>query len=211
MTTVYIALEQSILVQSKKIHIEDIATVFCTDATLSHQIKKAEVLVFSNTKQDQAVVTIMYLISIIHSLCKDANVNSIGQPETIVYYKNLSDRDKRSGKCKVLFMMLLAFFGTAYSIMSYNEDVSAASLLKNLFTLFTGLPAEGNATNLLFGTIAYAAGLCIGMIIFFNHGINNKTTDDPTPLQVQMRLYEEDVNKTIIVNSTRNGSSIDLP
>lgn len=210
MTTVYIALEQSILVQSKKVHIEDIATVFCTDAELSHQIKRAEVFVFSNTKQDQAVITIMYLIAIIHTLCKDANVNSIGQSETIVYYKNLSDSDKRCGRLKVLFMMLLAFFGTAYSIMSYNEDVSAAKLLANLYTLFTGQPAEGNSTSLLFGTIAYAVGLCIGMIIFFNHGINNKTTDDPTPLQVQMRLYEEDVNKTIIVNSTRSGSSIDL-
>ena len=48
------------------------------------------------------------------------------------------------------------------------------------------------------------------MIVFFNHGINHKKTDDPTPLQVQMRLYEEDVNKTIIMNSSRNGNTIDV-
>lgn len=210
MTTVYIALEQSVLVQSKKVHIEDIATVFCTDADLSHKIKKSDVLTFTNTEQNQAVVTSMYLISIIHSLCKEAIVNCIGQSETIVYYKNLSDRSKRSGKIKAFFLMLIAFFGTAYSIMSYNEDVDAANLLSNLFTLFTNKSAEGNPTGLLFGTIAYSAGLCIGMIIFFNHGVNAKTTDDPTPLQVQMRLYEEDVNKTIIVDHTRNGSTIDI-
>ena len=210
MTNIYIALEQSVLVQSRKVHIEDIATIFCPDKDLSHQIKKSEVFVFSNTEQDQSVVTIVYLIAIIHKLCKDVTVNSIGFPETIVYYKNLSDSAKRSGKLKAIFLMILAFLGTAYSIMSYNEDVSAANLLENLFTMFTGKAPEGNHTGLLFGTIAYSLGLCIGMIVFFNHGINHKKTDDPTPLQVQMRLYEEDVNKTIIMNSSRNGNTIDV-
>lgn len=211
MITIYVALEQSVLVQAKKVHMEDIATIFCTDADFSHKVKKAEVFVFSDSEQQQTVITIMYLISIIHSLCKDANVNSIGQPETIVYYKNPSDSTKRNEKIKAAFLMLLAFFGTAYSIMSYNEDVSASKLLANLYTLFTGdVTGSSPQASLIFGTIAYSIGLCLGMILFFNHGINKKTSDDPTPLQVQMRLYEEDVNKTIILNSTRNGSSIDL-
>ena len=48
------------------------------------------------------------------------------------------------------------------------------------------------------------------MIIFFNHGINNKDTDDPTPLQVQMRLYEQNVNQAIIIDSDRNRETIDV-
>lgn len=211
MTSVYIALEQSILVQSRKVYIEDIATVFCPDPDLSHKIKKTEVIHFTNTEQDQTVITIMYLISLVHTICKEANVNSIGAPETIVYYKNLSDKSKRSGKWKAALLMVLAFFGTSYSIMSYNEDVSASNLLANLYQLFTANDPATNRLPLLFGTVAYSIGLCIGMIVFFNHGINHKETDDPTPLQVQMRLYEEDVNKTIIVNSSRNHQTIDSP
>ena len=31
-----------------------------------------------------------------------------------------------------------------------------------------------------------------------------KLTDDPTPMQVQMRLYEDDINTTIIEDISRN-------
>ena len=55
----------------------------------------------------------------------------------------------------------------------------------------------------------YSIGLCVGMITFFNHGINQKDTDDPTPLQVQMRLYEQNVNQSIILDSERNNKTID--
>ena len=48
------------------------------------------------------------------------------------------------------------------------------------------------------------------MITFFNHGINHKNTDDPTPLQVQMRLYEQNVNQSIIIDSGRNKDTLDV-
>ncbi|MDO5126301.1 MAG: stage V sporulation protein AA [Eubacteriales bacterium] len=208
--SVYIALEQSVMVQARKVHIEDIATIFCPNPDLSHKIKKSEVLHFQNTEQDQAVVTAMHLIGLIHDQCKQASVKIIGSPETIVYYRNLTDSHKRNGKLKAVLLMILAFFGTAYSIMSYNEDVSATDLLTNLHTLFTGVSADSSSFGVLAGAITYSIGLCIGMVIFFNHGINTKKLDDPTPLQVQMRLYEEDVNKAIILNSSRKGNTIDI-
>ena len=53
-------------------------------------------------------------------------------------------------------------------------------------------------------------GLFFGMLLFFNHGLNHKKADDPTPLQVQMRLYERDVNDAIVVDSAREGTSLDV-
>ena len=72
--------------------------------------------------------------------------------------------------------------------MSYNGDVDAVTLLNDLYILFTG-DRNGSTVGQILGIVAYSLGLCAGMIIFFNHGINKKSTDDPTPLQVQMRLY----------------------
>lgn len=34
-----------------------------------------------------------------------------------------------------------------------------------------------------------------------------KLTDDPTPMQVQMRLYEDDVNTTIMEDDSRNSEN----
>lgn len=208
--TLYIALEQSTLVASRKVHIGDISTIFCTNQDICHQIKNIEILVFPNTEQDQTVITVLKLIELINTTYKNLSVESIGNPETIVYYRNLTSSHRLSGKIKAFLLMVLAFFGTSYSIMSYNGDVGAIDLLSNLYEMFTGQTAVQGQTGPVLGIIAYSIGLCMGMIIFFNHGINKKNTDDPTPLQVQMRLYEEDVNKAIILNSERNNRSIDV-
>lgn len=43
------------------------------------------------------------------------------------------------------------------------------------------------------------------MIFFFNHFGKGKITQDPTPMEVQMRVYEDDVNKTLIAQKYREG------
>lgn len=209
-TTIYISLEQSTMVNSRKVHIGDIATIFCIDKDISFKVSNTEIMVFKNTEQDQSVITIIKLIEIINKQFKNVLIESIGSPETIVYYRNLKPMSKLSGKIKAIFLMVLAFFGTGYSIMSYNMDVSADELLDKLYELFTGVSAQDSTTGPALGIIAYSVGLCMGMIIFFNHGINKKNSDDPTPLQVQMRLYEQDVNQCVIINSERNNKTIDV-
>ena len=58
--------------------------------------------------------------------------------------------------------------------------------------------------------ISYAAGLAIGIILFFNHAGKIKLNDDPTPFEVQMRLYERDVNDTLMINAGRKGEEADV-
>ena len=160
-------------------------------------------------EQSQIVITAMKLISLISGEFENIHVESIGSPETIVYYKNLKAGTKAKGKLKALFLILIAFLGTAYSIMSYNGDVGTADLLSNIYNIFTGKEGDIGDIGYAAGVFAYSIGLTLGMIIFFNHGINKCNTDDPTPLQVQMRLYEQDVNNCIILDSNREKKTID--
>ena len=51
--------------------------------------------------------------------------------------------------------------------------------------------------------ITYSIGIGLGVLFFFNHFGHMKITDDPTPMQIQMRLYEENVNKTLIKDIDR--------
>ncbi|MGN0389953.1 MAG: stage V sporulation protein AA [Wujia sp.] len=208
--TIYISLEPSIMVTSKNVHIGDIASVFCSDPAVTHAVSKIELFTFTESEQGQMVVNAIAIIQEIQKQFKEALIQNIAGPETVVYYRNLSSTRKRQGLYKSIFLMLLAFFGTAYSIMSYNGDVGAVDLLQDLYFMFTGMHAENGTTGYTFGILSYCLGLFLGMLVFFNHGINHKETDDPTPLQVQMRLYERDVNDTIVVDSTRKGKSFDV-
>ena len=39
--------------------------------------------------------------------------------------------------------------------------------------------------------------------VLFNHFGGRKITEDPTPMEVEMRVYEDDVNKTLIEQEKR--------
>ena len=48
--------------------------------------------------------------------------------------------------------------------------------------------------------LSYSLGLAAGIIGFFNHFSKWKINTDPTPLEVEMRLYEDNISKTLIQN-----------
>ena len=205
---VYISLEQSILTSRKIVRIDDIATIYCTNQGLCNQIRDLEVFDFSKTDNDMQVITVLKLIEIITSKLKNVSCQTIGCPETLCYYRS-SENKNYVEKIKALFLMIIAFFGTGYSIMSYNGDVGTSNLLDRLLYIFTGI-SDSSSTASILGVIFYSVGLCIGMIVFFNHGFCKNSKSDPTPLQVQMRLYEQDVNNSIILDSSRKGNTIDV-
>jgi len=51
--------------------------------------------------------------------------------------------------------------------------------------------------------------LPVGILVFYNHFRRRKIKDDPTPIQVEMHTYEEQVNKTLIAAASREGKTID--
>ena len=52
-------------------------------------------------------------------------------------------------------------------------------------------------------------GLLIGITLFFNHIGGRRITTDPTPIEVEMRIYEKDVDDTLIETADREGKTID--
>ncbi|MDE7210401.1 MAG: stage V sporulation protein AA, partial [Lachnospiraceae bacterium] len=75
-----------------------------------------------------------------------------------------------------------------------------------LYRIVAGQEADG--PGLL--ELGYCIGLPSGIIIFFNHFSHLKMGSDPTPLQVQLRIYERDVNDAIIKTASREEKTIDV-
>lgn len=50
----------------------------------------------------------------------------------------------------------------------------------------------------------------MGIIVFFNHIGGRRITKDPTPIEVEMRVYEKDVNDALIETADREGKTIDV-
>ena len=58
--------------------------------------------------------------------------------------------------------------------------------------------------------VSYSVGITIGILVFFNHFGKKRFTVDPTPLEVQMRVYENDIQTTLVENASRKGAEMDV-
>ena len=100
----------------------------------------------------------------------------------------------------------MIFFGSAFTIMAFNNDVCVREVFAKFYMQVMGKETSGFTELEVF----YSIGIAFGILVFFNHVGRKKITPDPTPLQVEMRKYENDIDTTFIENSSRGGSNICL-
>ena len=58
--------------------------------------------------------------------------------------------------------------------------------------------------------ISYSIGLALGIIVFFNHFSKKKITQDPTPIEVEKKKYNQDLINSKIAQSEEKGHTIDV-
>ena len=146
------------------------------------------------------MISVMDLINDIQLKEPDLDITHIGEPNFIITYQKEGTVNIVIRWCKVIFVCLATFFGAGFSIMTFNNDVDIPALFEQIYTQVTGQPTTGNTVL----EISYSIGIGLGILFFFNHFGRMKLTNDPTPMQVQMRLYEDDINTTIIEDISRN-------
>ena len=83
--------------------------------------------------------------------------------------------------------------------MALNNDVEAPKLFDQIYTQIMGIKPDGFTIL----ELTYSLGLTVGILIFFNHFGKKKFTVDPTPMEVEMRLYENDIQTTLIETYSR--------
>ena len=90
--------------------------------------------------------------------------------------------------------------------MAFHNDVGINQVIEKVYELVMGEASSGY-TILEF---KYSIGLAAGIIVFFNHIGGRRITKDPTPIEVEMRVYEKDVNDALIETADREGKVIDV-
>lgn len=204
---VYIKAEEAVFLTSPIVHIGDVAAVYCSDTGAEHLIEKQCIYQFNKEKKGRAFISVLILIREVERLIPGAQVRSIGQPDMVVSYKPEKMKPVPGlYYLKILLICLTCFFGTGVSIMEYNNDVDISTILAQLYETFTGVKPTGPT----FVEFFYSLGLALGIFLFFNHLPGSREVDEPTPIQVQMRLYERDINQTFITDATRKGNELEV-
>ena len=204
-TVLYLKAEQNAEVMEAQVCVKDIASVYCREKSVCAKAKSLRVHQFHEEEQKRQVVSILKVIELIERECPGVTVQSVGETATVIELVNV-DRHKGPVQwVKTAFVAAISFFGTGFTIMAFHNDISINKIFSKVYELVMGYPSDGYSIL----EASYSVGLAAGIILFFNHVGGRRITKDPTPIEVEMRTYETDVNKALIETADREGKSID--
>lgn len=199
--TLYIQTEQNVEIQDPHVYLGDIAKLSSSDESVLSRNRGLLILNIPKNEPGRYVVSAMDIIQKVQKKEKNVDVVHIGEPSFILTYEKEKHQHKLWSWVKTVFVCIVTFFGAGFSIMTFNTDVDTSGLFTKVYEQFTGIPSDGFTIL----ELMYSVGIGLGVIFFFNHFGTWKITQDPTPMEVQMRVYEDDVNKTVMEKNSREG------
>lgn len=191
----YINCAQNSRVSNRKVVLSDVATLWCADTAKLNRLKCEKIYSIPAVKKGRYVMNLMDLLEIIHSVYPELSVESIGQSEFIIDYVSTKPSNAVNW-IKAALVGLVTFVGSMYAIMAYNNDVGITELFGRVYDIFGG---AGHGVL----EASYSVGIFLGIVIFYNHFGKFKLTADPTPMEVEMRSYEHEIDNAVIENRDR--------
>lgn len=191
--TVYIKCNRSVTSMSPDIYFSDIASLSCKNPRITAGLKSLKVHHFKEEEPERCVISALRLVELIESKYPEVTVEIIGESDVLIEWKKKATKGWIQ-KILVVCVCVICFCGTAFTIMSYHNDVSINTLFSIIYRNVMGREPDG--FTLL--EVTYSIGLAVGITVFFNHAGPKMLTKDPTPIEVSLKIYEEDVDRSII-------------
>lgn len=204
--TLYLKLERDVEVDKDEVQLSDLGKLVCENQDILARAKALRIYKFKDTKPQRCVISVMKIIQSLQSMHPGLTVDSVGETEVVVEKVRVQKKPGIPEWIKIAFVSLICFFGTGFTIMAFHNDIGINKVFEKIYEMVSGKPSDGFTIL----EVAYSAGLAVGIILFFNHIGGRRITKDPTPIEVEMRIYEDDVNNALVETADREGKTIDV-
>lgn len=142
------------------------------------------------------LIDMMHIVGAVKQLAPSIHVEYFGEPHTLV---EVIAKPVKPNRYLFVLVWLLLFFGSGLAIMNFHADVSMLAVQQRIVELITGKREE----HPYIFQIAYSIGIGFGMVVFFNHIFKKKFNEEPTPLELEIFLYQENLNGFVIAEEYR--------
>ena len=204
-TTIYLKLPQVKEVYEPEVYLGMIADVHSSDRAAEAKAKAVKITSFSGKGKEAVFVgNVMELVEKIEKTGQNIQVDNIGESDFVVTYRAGKKKSLVWEWMKTAMVSAVAFFGAAFAIMTFNNDANVTDVFAKLNEMIID---PGRTDEILEASTPWDWPW---ILLFFNHFASWKITVDPTPREVEMRLYEENLNKTLIKNGGRKESGVDV-
>ena len=208
--TVYVKAERNSICREPQVKIQDVMSVQCSDPAICAGIKNKTFYSFekkeTSKKKRIEVFSILKIIELIQNDYPQVEVVSYGEQDFVVEYIDRPPAPRWLEYLKVVAICGLIFLGSAFTIMAFNNDISIGEVFDRFYGQIMGTD-KPNVTEIKVGS---CLGLAGGVVVFDIHMGQKRRSSDPTPIQVEMRKYEKDVDTAFIENAGRKGHEHDV-
>nr|WP_313957503.1 stage V sporulation protein AA [Siminovitchia fortis] len=197
--TVYIQMKHRLTIQKgASVKLGDMAQIIVPEGMNNLY----EMVVLSNTSEVEKkfiVLDVMNVINKIKSRYPDSDIQVIGPSETIF---EITEKRKTAPFLLFVLVWLLLFVGSGLAIMNFHEETSMQAMHQKIYWMMTG---KMNTTPYIV-QIPYSLGLGLGMILFFNHLFKKRINEEPSPLEIEMFNYQQDLDQYVVLNKHKEST-----
>lgn len=178
------------------------ARLLAEDDSLENRLK--ELILYEHNKADgnRVVIDVLQIVKVIRQLEPDLTVEAYGDPQVLVM---IAEKPVKPRIPVLILAWLLLFFGAGLAIMNFHTDVSMKEVHIRIVELITGKRTE----HPLWFQIPYSLGIGLGMVLFFNHIFRKRFNEEPNPLEVELYMYQENVNAYVVADEMRKKADYD--
>ncbi len=191
---IYIKADRSYQVKQDQVLMGDVLHIEAREE-LREKIRKLPLHRFEN-KQQRVVISILSIIDKIQKLCPEALVENIGESDVILTREEPEESHWLWNLLKTGFAAAIVFWGSAFTIMTYHNDVGITDTFQQIYLIFSGTKHQSGILEWM-----YSLGLGLGILIFYHHFTRKRMEKDPTPMEIEMNQYENDLDMSIIENN----------
>jgi stage V sporulation protein AA len=150
----------------------------------------------TNQDGNRVLIDMMLVVKKVREALPGVQIEHFGEPHVLV---EIEEHSRRPNMIFIALVWVLLFIGSGLAIMNFHADVSMLEVHRRIYELITG---RREAHPLLL-QIPYSVGIGIGMVLFFNHLFKKKFNEEPSPLEVEMFMYQESINHYVITEEYR--------
>ncbi|OUM96832.1 MAG: stage V sporulation protein AA [Thermobacillus sp. ZCTH02-B1] len=194
--TLYVRLRKRLVIRpGDTVRLGDVARLLADD---ERERRLAGLVLYRHSPEDgdRAVIDMLHVIRAVSEAEPGLDVEFVGEPQTLV---TVTARSQKPIPGMLVVAWLLLFFGSGLTIMNFHADVGMLEVHRRMTELITGTRAE----RPLWFQIPYSIGVGLGMILFFNRVIRRKLSEEPSPLEVEMYQYQENVDAYVVADEMR--------
>ncbi|NIK12354.1 stage V sporulation protein AA [Alkalibacillus almallahensis] len=190
---VYVRLKQKISVQKDHhIRLGDLAWVCCKEE-LREKVLTLFIYEVKASDLTYKVIDVYHVIQKLKQLYPEVDIETVGPSQTILA---IEKPQPKLYPLYVFFVWTLLFIGAAMAVMNFHFDVSMPDVQDQLHEMI----AYNLDRSVLWLQVPYSFGLGIGMILFFNHFLKKKFNEEPSPLEVEMFNYDQNLYEYVTFN-----------